>query len=106
MLYYSVPRGLSSKVIKQVFPIHDQEALKELNRSWVRNVFKRQPIRESFSSLPRGMCSCFVLQFLGEIADYFGIKIAFYFCWLGHYTAALFIPAAVGMVIWVSGSRS
>ena len=39
--------------------------------------------------------------FSGEIADYFGIKIAFYFCWLGHYTTALCIPAAVGLSVWV-----
>ena len=36
-----------------------------------------------------------------DICDYFGIKIAFYFSWLGHYTTALCIPAAVGFLVWV-----
>ena len=38
---------------------------------------------------------------LGEICDYFGVKIALYFAWLGHYTTALFIPTIVGIVFWV-----
>ena len=36
-----------------------------------------------------------------EIAEYFGIKIAFYFSWLGHYTTALTVPACVDLLVWV-----
>ena len=39
--------------------------------------------------------------FSDEICEYFGIKIGFYFAWLGHYTTALAAPALVGLVFWV-----
>jgi len=38
---------------------------------------------------------------LDLISDYFGVKIAFYFCWLGHYTTALVVPAVIGLLVWV-----
>ena len=41
-------------------------------------------------------------NFEGSICEYFGVKIALYFAWLGHYTTALLIPAVVGIVFWVS----
>ena len=39
--------------------------------------------------------------FPDKISEYFGIKIAFYFSWLGHYTSALTVPALVGLLFWV-----
>ena len=36
-----------------------------------------------------------------DICNYFGVQIALYFAWLGHYTKALFIPAFVGFMFWV-----
>jgi hypothetical protein len=41
------------------------------------------------------------LYILGAICEYFGVKIAMYFAWLGHYTTALSIPAIVGIFFWV-----
>ena len=39
--------------------------------------------------------------FPDDICDYFGVQIALYFAWLGHYTKALLIPAFVGCMFWV-----
>nr|CAI5824442.1 unnamed protein product [Callosobruchus analis] len=75
-----IPKCLVAGVIRQVFPLHEPAVLEMLQRTWVRDVFSRQP--------------------LDEIAEYFGAKIAMYFAWLGHYTTALVIPAVVGFIFW------
>lgn len=35
-----------------------------------------------------------------DIAEYFGVKVALYFAWLGHYTCALCVPAVLGTIMW------
>ena len=47
-----------------------------------------------------------LLILLDDISEYFGIKISFYFAWLGHYTAALTAPAVVGTLFWVRSFMS
>jgi Calcium-activated chloride channel len=44
----------------------------------------------------------FFCMFSDRISEYFGVKIAMYFAWLGHYTTALIVPAVVGFIFWVS----
>jgi len=66
---------------RQVFPLHELPALEKLQRSWVRAFLSPQP--------------------LDDICKYFGVKITMYFAWLGHYTTALIVPAAVGVIYWV-----
>ena len=39
---------------------------------------------------------------IDKICDYFGIKIAIYFSWLGFYTRALLIPALLGLAMYLS----
>ncbi|XP_017773591.1 PREDICTED: anoctamin-8 isoform X3 [Nicrophorus vespilloides] len=79
-----VPKCLSAGIISQVFPLHEPSSLDKLQNTWVRDVFAKQP--------------------LDEIAEYFGVKIAMYFAWLGHYTTALSIPAVVGFIFWYNNN--
>ncbi|XP_076169590.1 anoctamin 8 white walker isoform X1 [Ptiloglossa arizonensis] len=76
-----IPKCISSGIISQVFPLHELPALEKLQRTWVRAFFSPQP--------------------LDDICKYFGVKITMYFAWLGHYTTALIVPAAVGAIYWI-----
>ncbi|XP_062546004.1 anoctamin-8 isoform X3 [Armigeres subalbatus] len=68
-------------LITQVFPLHETSALQQLQSSWVRKFFAPQP--------------------LDDIAAYFGVKVALYFAWLGHYTCALCVPAVLGTILYI-----
>ncbi|XP_034940351.1 anoctamin-8 isoform X2 [Chelonus insularis] len=76
-----IPKCISAGIISQVFPLHELPALEKLQKSWVRAFCSPQP--------------------LDDICKYFGVKITMYFAWLGHYTTALVVPAAVGVIYWV-----
>ena len=39
-------------------------------------------------------------SFPDDIAAYFGVKVALYFAWLGHYTCALCVPAVLGTILY------
>jgi len=39
--------------------------------------------------------------FAEKVRAYFGVKIAMYFAYLGHYTAALLWPAFLGTMFWL-----
>ncbi|XP_037033910.1 anoctamin-8 isoform X2 [Bradysia coprophila] len=67
-------------LICQIFPLHETSALTRLQINWVRKLFAAQP--------------------LDDIAEYFGVKVALYFAWLGHYTCALGVPAIFGIIMW------
>lgn len=36
-----------------------------------------------------------------DICDYFGVKIAMYFAWLGFYTNSMLYPAVIGFLLWI-----
>ncbi|XP_060072109.1 anoctamin-8-like isoform X2 [Ylistrum balloti] len=76
-----VPLLQSKGIVSQVFPLHNQDTLLEMRKCWVQGFLRRQP--------------------LDKIRDYFGVKIAMYFAYLGHYTLALCIPAFLGAFIWL-----
>ncbi|XP_053958995.1 uncharacterized protein LOC128863716 isoform X1 [Anastrepha ludens] len=69
-------------LIVQVFPLHETRSLALLQNSWVKQIFSSQP--------------------LDDIAEYFGVKVALYFAWLGHYTCALGVPAVFGTILYAS----
>ncbi|KAM3185136.1 hypothetical protein ACTXT7_006979 [Hymenolepis weldensis] len=75
-----MPVLLAKGKIASIFPLHDREALMDLQQSWVRGFTHRQP--------------------LDAVAEYFGVKIALYFAWLGHYTTSLLAPAIFGLFAW------
>uniref|UniRef100_A0A3Q0RTI9 Anoctamin n=1 Tax=Amphilophus citrinellus TaxID=61819 RepID=A0A3Q0RTI9_AMPCI len=76
-----VPELSARGVIQQVFPLHEQRILSQLMKSWVQAVCEKQP--------------------LDDICDYFGVKIAMYFAWLGFYTTSMLYPAVIGFVLWM-----
>jgi anoctamin-8 len=67
-------------------PIHDQKDLMELREQWVFSMFSHQP--------------------LNKVCNYFGVKLALYFAWLGFYTKALVVPAFLGLAMWLSTGKS
>ncbi|XP_067622020.1 anoctamin-8 isoform X3 [Eurosta solidaginis] len=69
-------------LIVQVFPLHETRSLAMLQNSWVKQIFAPQP--------------------LDDIAEYFGVKVALYFAWLGHYTCALGVPAVFGTILYAA----
>ncbi|XP_034557412.1 anoctamin-8 [Notolabrus celidotus] len=76
-----IPELSARGVIQQVFPLHEQRILGQLMKSWVQAVCEKQP--------------------LDDICDYFGVKIAMYFAWLGFYTTSMLYPAVIGFVLWM-----
>ncbi|RMB89756.1 hypothetical protein DUI87_33771 [Hirundo rustica rustica] len=75
-----IPELVARGVIQQLFPLHEQRILKRLMKSWVQAVCEAQP--------------------LDDICDYFGVKIAMYFAWLGFYTSAMVYPAVFGSILY------
>src|SRR5699024_7995028 len=75
----TIERLIEAKGISQVFPLHCDETLTSLKTEWVYNVFSAQP--------------------LDKINEYFGIKIAIYFAFIGFYTKYLLYPTLFGLFI-------
>lgn len=82
LCFNSVTECISNEIIEHLFPVHENKTLKCLRVVWVKSFFSSQP--------------------LDKICNYFGVKTAMYFAWIGHYTSSLIYPAIVYSVFWVS----
>ena len=87
-------------MLYQVFPVHQRSHLQKLQKCWVQRVMDRQPIG-NFQEYVIKSIFLHTVFISDEISNYFGVQIALYFAWLGHYTTALSIPAIVGLLFWV-----
>lgn len=76
-----IPKLMSKGVIETLMPLHQRKEISCLKNLWVTTPFRPQPLE--------------------KVEDYFGVKIAMYFAYLGHYTVSLIIPALLGLLLWV-----
>ncbi|CAG5114785.1 unnamed protein product, partial [Candidula unifasciata] len=78
-----IKKYLSRQIVINLYPLHDEEALKRLGSEWytLKNYFRKQP--------------------LDKIQEYFGVKIALYFSFLGAYTISLIPPAVLGVIYFI-----
>ena len=51
------------------------------------------------------MIKYFFFNFADDICQYFGVKIAMYFAWLGMYTKWLIAPAVLGIITFFLSNR-
>lgn len=113
-MFPAVPELSARGVIQQVFPLHEQRILGQLMKSWVQAVCEKQPLGQhpqlthththsSPVTHPPGYIKkqSRLLGFTDDICDYFGVKVAMYFAWLGFYTTSMLYPAVIGFVLWM-----
>ena len=43
--------------------------------------------------------SLYMSPWVDAVCEYFGVKIALYFAWLGYYSQALLFPAFIGLLV-------
>lgn len=90
--HLKLTRLKKKKVLLGAFPMHNREHMENLETRWLQ--WNQMPWDQPYE----------------DIKEYFGIKIALFFCFLGHYTSSLFLPALVGfafqLVVWVTGNFS
>ncbi|KAJ8600213.1 hypothetical protein CTAYLR_001924 [Chrysophaeum taylorii] len=78
----SLEKMIRQGAILHAFPLQDLSELRQVQRKWL--VYWAWPWNQPFN----------------RIKDYFGEKIAMYFLFLGHYTTAVMVAAAVGTVFY------
>ncbi|XP_065159820.1 anoctamin-1-like isoform X3 [Atheta coriaria] len=82
---FGIKRLLSEGVYKAAYPLHDGSLRNNLDPNSLR-----KKLFDEWASFPK----LAKFQPIDEIKDYFGVKIALYYEWLGFYTHML-IPAAI-----------
>ncbi|XP_063611277.1 anoctamin-10-like isoform X1 [Penaeus indicus] len=107
---------LAEDLITDMFPLHDRQVLENLATRWYKAIFqaasfgsllpqislptislpfpKRKDVHDDYADAPgRGESA-----YTEEIRAYFGESVAMYFSFLGFYTMALSLPAALGLL--------
>jgi anoctamin-1 len=86
-----IDKLLADSVYTAAYPLHDGHHLNSecarglLYKEWgeLKNWLKHQP--------------------LDTIKNYFGVKVALYFSWLGFYTNMLILPSILGVLVFIIG---
>ena len=88
---FGIERALNEGIYSAAYPLHDGtigdgKGMRDvLSKEWasLRKVHKFQP--------------------LDAVRDYFGVKVALYFAWLGFYTNLLIFPSIIGILCFAYG---
>ncbi|KAJ8922611.1 hypothetical protein NQ315_007643 [Exocentrus adspersus] len=87
-----IKRLIAEGVYKAAYPLHDGD---------VRDVgSRRKLLLDEWASVSK----CIKFQPIDDIKDYFGVKFALYFTWLGFYTHMLIPAALVGLLCLIYGA--
>ncbi|XP_033625980.1 anoctamin-10-like [Asterias rubens] len=78
-----IPKCMDANIVTHLYPLHIASELSSLTKIWYK----------SFNSLNA--------QPIEKIREYFGEALAIYFSFLGFYTAALVLPASVGLLYYL-----
>lgn len=88
---HGIKKLLADGVYKAAYPLHDGDLYKESS--------KRKLLMEHWASVK----NCLKYQPIDVIKEYFGVKFALYFTWLGFYTNMLMPAAVVGLFCFLIG---
>ena len=88
---FGIERALNEGIYTAAYPLHDGyigdgKGMRDvLSKEWaaIRKIHKFQP--------------------LDAVRDYFGVKVALYFAWLGFYTNLLIFPSIIGILCFCYG---
>ncbi|XP_055501923.1 anoctamin-7-like [Leucoraja erinacea] len=90
---------LSENVFSAAYPLHDGSHTSASDDINLENLSRRQILYKYWACWGKW----YKYQPLDHIRNYFGEKIAFYFAWIGFYTAWLLPAAIVGTLTFVGG---
>jgi len=88
---FGISRLITDGVYLAAYPLHDGSLTTEGSQ--------RKLLYNEWASLSK----FWKYQPLDAIRDYYGVKIGFYFAWLGFYTSMLILPSIVGLLCFVYG---
>lgn len=88
---FGIDRALNEGIYSAAYPLHDG-SIKTKGSARHQLCVEWASFRKMFNFQP-----------LDAVRDYFGVKIALYFAWLGFYTNLLIVPSIVGLLSFLYG---